>query len=156
MPPFHPSSEAPMRLSFLLLGLGLSTAALAHPGGHMDGEMPYRPPTAATAPTAIPATYPDVVTALRDHASTAGVALGAAKIVDLHREVRALNDLLAALPTKGGALSTEAKATLAQTAAHLQEQVNALVIAADKGNTSNGTVALTAIRADLDVLAALK
>ncbi|MDP2305032.1 MAG: hypothetical protein Q8P18_03295 [Pseudomonadota bacterium] len=141
-----------MRLSFLFLGLGLSTPALAHPGGHGDGMLP--PPSMATAPapTVIPATYGEVVTALRERATAAGVALDGQKIVDVHRAVRALNDLSAALPAKAEGLSAEAKATVAQRATSLKEHIAALVIAADKGNASNGKAAVAAIQADLEAL----
>jgi hypothetical protein len=144
-----------MRLSFLLLGLGLSSVALAHPGGHGDGETAPRHAAPAPAPTAIPATYPEVIAALRERAAAAGVALDGQKIVDVHRAVRALTDLSAALPAKAEGLCAEAKATVALKATSLKQHIDALVIAADKGNASNGKAALGAIQAELDALGPL-
>ncbi|MDP2316294.1 MAG: hypothetical protein Q8P41_25575 [Pseudomonadota bacterium] len=140
----------------MLAALVLSAPAFAHPSGHDGGDY-YRPSStaAAPAPTVIPATYPEVVAALRERATAAGVALDGQKIVDVRRAVTALTDLSAALPAKATGLSAAAKATVAQKATSLKTNIDALLIAADKGNVSNGKAALAGIQADLDALGPL-
>lgn len=143
-----------MKCFSLVVLVGLVTGpAFAHPGGHEDEY--YRPAPKAAAPTAtvIPDTYSGVVTALREGLTAAETALTASKIADLHRSCGAMKDLATAAPPKSGFLTAAEQTTVATTAAHLQTKVAELVAAADKGDTTGAKAAITAIRADADVLA---
>ncbi len=133
----------------------LAASAFAHP--EHDGA--YRPapkPAAAPAPaTVIPATYPEVVAALRERATATETAIDGFKIADVHKACTNATDLALALPGKAAALSAEAQATVATTTTHLEEQLAALVARADKGDMVAAKAALALVRIDLDTLEAL-
>jgi hydroxypyruvate isomerase len=134
----------------------IAKPALAHPGGHDGGEY-HRPAPKVAAPTAtvIPDTFPGVVSALRDGATAAETAVTASKIADLHRSCGTMNDLATAAPAKATGLAAHAQATVATTVTHLQTMVAELVAAADKGDATGAKAAITAIRADVDMLGGL-
>ena len=141
---------------FPTLLLLLSTSpAFAHPSH--DGGEPYRPtapaPAAPPPSMVIPATYPEVVAALRERLTATEAALTAAKIVDLHAACANLKDLATSLPSKTASLPADARATIDTTAPHLALKVAELVASADKGDTAGTKTALTAVKADIDVLA---
>ena len=147
-----------MRL-ILIAGLTLSPTALAHPGGHGDSDG-YAPPrstsSSASTATEIPALYSEVLAALDTRAAAATTAMEGLKIVDVYYAVRAMADLAAALPAKSASFSAEGKAQVATRAATIKQQLDALQIAADKGNVTNGKAAVAAIQAEVDALATLK
>ena len=140
---------------FLVLAGLVGNPAFAHPGGYEDEY--YRPAPRVVAPSAsvVPETYPGVVSALRDGATAAETALTASKIADLHRSCGTMKDLATAAPDKATTLAADAQATVATTVTHLQTKVAELVAAADKGDNTGAKAAITAVRADIDVLAGL-
>lgn len=145
-----------MHLSLFLASNLIVSTAHAHPGGHDGYYAPTAPPAPAPAATEIPAYYGDIIDVLKEQATAAAKALDAQKIADIHRIVREMTDLSAAMAAKATGLSTESQATVATKATSLKSQLDALVLAADKGNMTNGKAALAAIQADLVTLAALR
>ena len=147
-----------MKLSLLLFAAATLAAspALAHPGGHGGGYAPApAEPTPTPTPSIVPATFAELVAALRQRADAAAVAIDAAKIVDLHRNARELEELGAAIPDMAKALPAEAQTKARSTATHLLEQVAAMTGAADSGDLAAAKAALALVAADVDVLAAL-
>lgn len=144
-----------MQLSLLLLSL--TAPASAHPGGHDDMHSRPRPLAPPAPPAAvIPADFAGTVAAMKERATAAGTALDGMKIIDVHHAARALTELSAALLPKTSSLSAEGKAAAATSIPVLEAQIAALIVAADKGNATNGKAALTTLQTELDKLAALK
>jgi hypothetical protein len=127
----------------------LTALAVAHPGGHED-EYPRPKPAAPAQPaTAIPATYAEVLAALRERATAIETAIDGFKIADLHAAAIAATDLAKAVPEKA---SAETKAAVSPTATHLQAQLAELVAKADKGDMMAAKAALALVRSDISAL----
>jgi len=136
------------------LALLVSGVASAHPT-HDEWERRVPPKAEEPAPTPIPATYPELVTALGEQHAAADTALAATKIADFHRACRLLIEFAAAVPTKTSALPKDGQATAAATATTLGEKVAETVAKADKGDLEGAKADLAAIKADVDVLSGL-
>jgi hypothetical protein len=110
---------------------------------------------APAPPTPIPATYPAVVTALREQATAARAALTAGKLKDIHPIARGMMDLATAAPGKAASLPADARGKVALKALDLKKQADAMHDAADRGDAAAAAAALTAVTADIDALAAM-
>ena len=98
---------------------------------------------------------PGVVSALCERVTASTTALDTGKIADLHRSCVNMTGLAAAIPSRTGSLSADAKAKASTAASHLRQQVVVRYSSAGSGNTAAGKAALVAITADIDAVGAL-
>jgi hypothetical protein len=157
----NPPRGLPVKLFLpaLLLSLLLAAPALAHPGGHGGGYgggyVPAPTPEPTPQPrTAIPESYAEVVTTLKEQLAAARKAIGAARIVDLHRSCDALEDLADAVPGKLGTVSEDARSKVQKAATDLAATVAVAVEKADAGDLKAASTSLDAANGAIAVIEA--
>ncbi|MFZ5479496.1 MAG: hypothetical protein ACOZNI_22215 [Myxococcota bacterium] len=136
-------------MSALLFVFALSTDASAHGGGPDHAS-----PASSEAPTTIPATFAEVVAALRTRQTDASMAVSQGRLGDVHALSRAISDLAAAAAAKVAEVSGAEGAAVALQALEIRTAADALHQAADAGDPGAATAAVDRMTRPLLVLSA--
>lgn len=134
-------------MTALLLAVQLVAIASAHGGGQE-----HAPVASDATPTPIPATWAEVVDALRTRQTDASRAVSEGRLSDIHALAREISDLAVAAPVRAAGVPGVDRATVAIQALEIKQAAEALHHAADEGDAAGAVVALDRMTKPLIVL----
>ncbi|MFZ5482018.1 MAG: hypothetical protein ACOZNI_34980 [Myxococcota bacterium] len=137
-------------MTALLLAVQLVALASAHGGGHE-----HAPDASDATSTPLPATYAEVVDALRTGQTDASRAVAEGRLSDLHALARTISDLAVAAPVRAAGVPGMDRATVAFQALEIKEAAEALHHAGDEGDAAGAVAALDRMTRPLIVLSAM-